>query len=54
MDKPCLPCILTIIFVALLSVLTYVLWGLFSFKGRSEIWDFEIQWFFLLHKYAIV
>lgn len=54
MDKPFPPCILTIIFVALVSALTYVLWGLFTFKDRSEIWDFEIQWFFLLNKYAIV
>ncbi|MCG3727736.1 hypothetical protein [Vibrio cincinnatiensis] len=54
MDKPFFPYILTIIFVALLSALTYVLFGLFTFKGRSEIWVFEIPWFFLLNKYAIV
>ncbi|HDI3315802.1 TPA: hypothetical protein PMD22_003398 [Vibrio cholerae] len=54
MDKPFFPYILTIIFVALFSALIYVLCGLFTFKGRSEIWAFEIPWFFLLNKYAIV
>ncbi|MCG9559927.1 hypothetical protein [Vibrio kanaloae] len=53
-DKPFFPYIFTVIIIAVFGALTYVMGGLFTFKDRSELWAFEIPWFFLVNKYAFV
>ena len=51
-DKPLFPYALSVMLIAVLAALLYVGFGLFSFKGRSEVWAFEIPSFFLFNKYA--
>ncbi|HCG7089383.1 TPA: hypothetical protein NJ342_004657 [Vibrio parahaemolyticus] len=52
--KAFFPYILSVIFIAFLGALMYVLGGLFTFIGRRELWVFDIPWFFLLNKYALL
>ncbi|MGX9416538.1 hypothetical protein ACXJY6_10340 [Vibrio sp. RC27] len=52
--KAFFPYILSVIFIGLLGALIYVFGGLSTFIGRSELWAFEIPWFFLLNKYAFI
>lgn len=52
--KAFFPYILSVILIAFLCTLIYVLGGLFTFIGRRELWVFEIPWFFLFNKYALI
>lgn len=52
-DKPLFPYVCVVVIAAILGSLLYVAGGLSTFRGHSELWVFEISWFFLANKYAI-
>ena len=52
--KPFFPYVSMVLACALIGMLVYVIGGLSTFRERSELWAFEIPWFFLANKFALL
>lgn len=53
-SKAFFPYVCVVLLLAVAGSVLYVFGGLSTFQGRSELWAFEIPWFFLVNKYTFL